>query len=91
METATKTIKLQFPIKTSTPGGASATIESVEIRRLKGKDLKFLPSSDPKPADFIPLISSVTGMVIKDVEEMDLVDLTAIGKDLMAFSAGYPE
>lgn len=87
----TKNIPLQFPIQTTTSGGAKATISSVEIRRLKGRDLKFLPKDGAGHDAIIPLIASVTGLKAEDIGDMDLIDLNNVGKEIMSFSEGYPE
>lgn len=85
----TSIVELKYPVTVTTPTGGALSVNSVTIRRLKAKDLKFLPEGKGTPAGMLPIIAAVTGLSQEVVDEIDVEDITKIAAVLTDFSAGY--
>lgn len=86
-------LDLKYPIQISAAGGSKVELKTVTIRRPKAKDLKYAPreGKTSTPHDMIPFIAVLTGLKPEEVDEMDLEDISAIGRMLDDFVAGYRE
>ena len=67
-------IKLAYPIE-----NGSEIIDSIELKRPKGKHLRAFPS-DPQPTDMLNLAAKISGQPNHIFDEMDMKDcMTIIG------------
>ena len=84
------TVTLKYPVDIVSATGVKTTLTSVTLRRIKAKDLKFMPADgDKSPAKMLPLIASLTGLDISTVEEIDLEDMNLIAESLVGFSTAF--
>ena len=68
---------LQFPFTSA----AGNTIDSLQLRRLKVKDMRNARRISEKPEEWEePLMAAMTGLVPEDLAEMDLLDYQALQK-----------
>ncbi|HAN6735542.1 TPA: phage tail assembly protein, partial [Escherichia coli] len=68
---------LQFPFTSA----AGNTIDSLQLRRLKVKDMRNARRISEKPEEWDePLMAAMTGLVPEDLAEMDLLDYQALQK-----------
>jgi len=89
-----KVIDLKHPIEITADNNTKQSISQVRLTRVKVKHLKDMPawmfqgeeSEDAKkaasggfnPVDFLPLISSLSGLTVDQAGEIDLEDLMPI-------------
>lgn len=86
-----KTVQLQYPVEIKN-AGVSSQITSVTLRRIKAKDLKYLPEDgNSNPHAMLPIIGSITGLELSAVEELDMVDVMEIVSIISSFSSAFRE
>lgn len=76
-QTPSDTFKLSYPFTTA----AGTRIELVELKRLTVKDLKQVRKISKNLADWDePLIARSTGLLLEDLDNMDLADYLQLQK-----------
>lgn len=79
------TITLNYPI--NTPNGE---LKEITLRRAKAKDLRQAQQyQDPAEQEFY-LFSALTGVMVEDLEELDLSDYKKLQDEFNAMLTGKP-
>lgn len=91
-----KVVQLKYPIQVPTSDGGVIEASSIRLGRLKAKHMRLLPqdfmqrgeNATISPAEMLPIISSLSGIPIESIDEIDIEDLIVIGQELESFFAG---
>ncbi|MDH2999172.1 hypothetical protein A1D23_03505 [Chelonobacter oris] len=65
-----RTIKLEYPIT----DGHSNEVTELKMRRAKAKDIRKMQSEKDSAAQEIFLFAQLTGLVMEDIDELDIAD-----------------
>lgn len=80
-----KLLTLEYPVEWN-----DSVVTEVEVRRPKGKDMRYLPAMNDNVAteDIFPFLSRLLpdGMTEEFIDEMDQVDLEALNEIVENFS-----
>lgn len=78
------TIKLDYPIQ----NGEGKEITELKMRRAKAKDLRRAQSQKTEAEQEFFLIAQLTGLVIEDIDELDLSDYKKVQTALVDMQKG---
>ena len=74
-------LKLEYPGEFE-----GAVITELQVRRPKGRDMRFLPSSENAGVeDMYPFLALLAGIDERILDEMDAVDITALSDLVTGF------
>lgn len=79
-----RTIYLDYPIK----DGEGNEITALQMRRAKARDLRNMQNQKGEAAQEFYLIATLTGLVIEDIDELDIADYAKVQKALKDMQAG---
>lgn len=77
-------VRLMYPVE-----HGSETIEHLELRRLKGKDMKAL-REDATIGDMLSLIGKIAGQPGAVTDELDAADLEVLGEVIEEVVGSFP-
>ncbi|TNG92248.1 phage tail assembly protein [Pasteurellaceae bacterium USgator11] len=79
-----RTIKLEYPIK----DGHGNDITELNVRRAKAKDLRKMSSEKDSASQEIFLFAQLTGLVMEDIDELDIADYGQLQDAFKAMAKG---
>lgn len=72
------------------PDERTETVAEVTIRAPKARDMRVVDKHTGQVAQSLAMIAQLTGLAIMQVDELDVVDVTAIGDIIEGFTKPGP-